>query len=107
MQCVLCASQTSISFLVFIWCSVWLFEVITRMVWAISNYSTLTLKCAKLLYIILFPRQNASNEQCSMCGPSVETHTVHYPLGHSLISVIQQVKSNPYPLHISQIIAKI
>lgn len=42
-----------------------------------------------------------------MCGPSVETHTVHYPLGHSLISVIQQVKSNPYPLHISQIIAKI
>lgn len=54
MQCVLCASQTSISFLVFIWCSVWLFEVITRMVWAISNYSTLTLKCAKLLYIIIY-----------------------------------------------------
>lgn len=43
----------------------------------------------KLFFIICF--QNASNEQCSMCGPALETHTVHRPVGHSLISLIQQV----------------
>lgn len=26
-----------------------------------------------------------------MCGPAVETHTVHPPVGHGLISLIQQV----------------
>lgn len=35
--------------------------------------------------------QNASNKQCSMCGPAVETHTVHRPVGHCLISLVQQV----------------
>lgn len=36
--------------------------------------------------------QNAPNEQCSMCGPAVETHTVHPPVGYGLISLIQQVR---------------
>lgn len=40
-------------------------------------------------FIICF--QNASNKQCSMCGPAMETHTVHRPVGHSLISLVQQV----------------
>lgn len=37
--------------------------------------------------------QNASNEQCSMCGPAVETHTVHRPVGCGHISLIQQVSN--------------
>lgn len=45
----------------------------------------LTVKFSKTYF------QNASNEQCSMCGPAMETHTVHRPIGHSLISLIQQV----------------
>lgn len=56
--------------------------------------------------IFSFIPQNASNEQCSMCGPSVETHTVHCPLGHCLISLIQQVKPSPSPLHSSQLMPK-
>lgn len=50
---------------------------------------------------ISFSSQNASNEQCSMCGLAMETHTVHNPVGHSLISLVQQVKlEHPGLLHL-------
>lgn len=45
---------------------IWLFEVITRMVLVISHYSTLTLKCAKLLYFYFFPLRmhQTNNARC-------------------------------------------
>ena len=38
--------------------------------------------------------QNASDEQRSVCGAAVETHTVHRLVRHGLVRVLQQVRKS-------------